>query len=328
MSSFLNALCEGAEKDKRFKRHGYHFIELIYDLTMDKFCNLPNLVNSLSKNREDENQKIKPHGSDCRLYFKAFLSHISQDFKIRPPAGQLEAETRAAAAMQGLVIRHFHYSLLEIKRSMDRLWSRYNWKTNGVTIVLYFPKSISGRKRGEWLAKNVKKPKPNRLNEKQRIQKIIDQKLVCEMIDEQIEDLADLDFEKNWLWPKTEEQFGISLAKVVSNEKAADIHKQRRSIRNLGEERLKQLILRIFEDIKYDDYRDKEIAAEYGISKATFSRFAGSNWAKAKSAVPDLWHNTANVLSQHEAFREVAIEAGYLKKVESILNKTETDENE
>jgi AraC-like DNA-binding protein len=140
-------------------------------------------------------------------------------------------------------------------------------------------------------------------------------------VDGLIEDLADPDTEQNQLWPKNEEQFGISLAIVVADEKARNIHEQRRSIRNLGEEKLKHLILRIFEDIKYDDYQDKEIATDFGLSKATFSRFAGSDWAKTKSTIPDLWLNTAKVLSRHDGFRQIALKAGYLKEVETTLEK-------
>jgi hypothetical protein len=318
---FLRALCTGVENEESWGRHDYTFTELIYDLTMDKFCNLPKPSSSFTKNHIDNNQPRSRQRSDCRKPFKAFLKRISKDFKISPPASQLEAETRAAARMQGLVKHHFQYSQIEARRQKNLLWSRYNWNIDGDIIVVYLPRNISGRKRGEWLAKNIKDADPKRPNEKERIQRIIDQKLVFQAVDGLIEDLADPDTEQNQLWPKNEEQFGISLAIVVADEKARNIHEQRRSIRNLGEEKLKHLILRIFEDIKYDDYQDKEIAIDFGLSKATFSRFAGSDWAKTKSTIPDLWLNTAKVLTQHDGFKQIALKAGYLKEVETTLEK-------
>ena len=105
-------------------------------------------------------------------------------------------------------------------------------------------------------------------------------------------------------------------------EKTADIEIQRRSIRNLGKPTLKKLILRIFRDIRNGDYKDGNIAKAFGLSKATFSRFAGSSWYMQKSNIPDLWINTAYVLSNNSDFKQIAVETGFWEQVKAVVEKT------
>ena len=83
--------------------------------------------------------------------------------------------------------------------------------------------------------------------------------------------------------------------------------------------KLKRLVLRIFEELCHGEYNDGKVAKDFGLSKATFSRFAGSRWTKSGSVTPDLWVNTAQVLSAHKDFKKVAVESGVLGKVEATL---------
>ena len=89
----------------------------------------------------------------------------------------------------------------------------------------------------------------------------------------------------------------------------------------LGKKRFKQLILRIFENIKSGEYSDEKLARDFGLSKATFSRFAGSQWHKKETPIPDLWLNTAKVLSQNSTFKKVTKETGFLKQVKATIEK-------
>ena len=75
----------------------------------------------------------------------------------------------------------------------------------------------------------------------------------------------------------------------------------------------------LFTGLENEEFRDVEIANEYGLTKATFSRFAGSKWKHANSPIPDLWRNTAHVLSCFLVFRETAKSAGVWDQVEKIL---------
>ena len=110
--------------------------------------------------------------------------------------------------------------------------------------------------------------------------------------------------------------------KVVAEEKAANIQQQRRSIRKLGKTKLKKMILQIFGDIICDDYRDSEIAKDFGLTKATFSRFAGSRWNQTGFSIPDLWRNTAQVLIYHPIFRQVVKDTGFWDVVAAKVKKS------
>ena len=59
------------------------------------------------------------------------------------------------------------------------------------------------------------------------------------------------------------------LVDLVAEEKVEHIDEQRPAIRRMGEERLELLIERIFRDLRDDEYRDRVIAREFGISPAT-----------------------------------------------------------
>jgi hypothetical protein len=315
---FLNGLCERVEKDKNLGRQAFEIAAMAYDLTLDKFSNLPGQPSPLLKTDHDKGRTEKSNGSDCRYYYKAYLARITKLFKRDPPTSQIEAEERAALCMQGLVRNHFYKSQLEAMRRIYTFWSRYTWKIKGGTINVWLPVFIRGRKRGEWLKKNIKDPDPNREGEKQRVQEIINAKLANETVNRVIDGTTNLQNGGAPLWPKEYGEFGIALGQVVADEKAKNIAQLRRSIRNLGKQKLKRMIKRIFKDVNSQEYEDGKVAKDFGLSKATFSRFAGSRWTESKSPIPDLWLNTARVLSKHKIFKKVAMQTGYLKMAETI----------
>ena len=321
---FLNGLCEKIEKDKSLGRHAFDIAAIAYDLTLDKFSNLPGQLSFILKTDNNKNRAKRGSGSDCRLYFKAYLARITKLFKDKPPVSIIEAEEMAAVCMQGLVRNHFHKSQLEAKRSLNTIWSRYAWITKGGTIRVWLPVFITGVKRGEWLEENIMDPNPKREGEKQRVQEIINAKLVHETIIRVIEGTANLQNSVESLWSKRETEFGITLGQVVADEKVENIDQLRPSIRNLGKNKLKRMIHRIFEDVNSQEYEGGKIAQDFGISKATVSRFAGSCWTKMKSPIPDLWLNTAKVLRQLKIFKEVAIQTGYLEMAENISETNNT----
>ena len=115
--------------------------------------------------------------------------------------------------------------------------------------------------------------------------------------------------------------WGLLLAKYVAQEKARDIKNQRPAIKKLGPNKLEKMVRQIFEDLDADEYEQKKVADQFGLSTATLSRFAGSNWremAPEGTFVPDLWRNTAQVISQIPVFRDVAQEAGMLGLIKAI----------
>jgi len=320
-TDFLKELRESAAKKVWAAPNAIETADKAYDLTIDKFNNLPPKKKSSRRAKigTDRNE-IKLKGSDCRLYFNAFLRGVTQSFETDPPTSQIDEEARAAMFLQGLVERHFHLSLLEAERRANPFWSRYYWRVKGGIICVWLPVSLEGRDRRDWLEKNIDDPDPLRPRERERIQSIIGRKFVRESFVPFNTDSCSSNKAKLLPWPGSGETFGISLAGAVAEEKTKNIRLQRWSIRALGEERLKELILRIFEDLNCGEYKDRKVARDFGISKATFSRFGGSRWLSG-SAIPDLWRNTAEVLSAQPIFGEVAKNAGVWEQVQSTLNR-------
>jgi hypothetical protein len=265
---------------------------------------------------------MKRIGPDSRLYFNAFIKYIDRSFIKKPPKDQFEKETRAAWAMQGLVNRQFYYSLLEAKRSIDPFWTRYYWNINGHTICVWLPVTIEGKKRRSWLERNIKNPDPGRNGERNRVQASINRLLVREQIVPINEAARIPNDTENPIWEEPGISFKDSLANVVAEEKAKNIKQQRRTIRALGKPKLRKLILQIFESISHDDYQDSIIAKSFSLSKATFSRFAGSRWPNTDSSVPDLWRNTAQVLKDHHIFRQVAKDTGFWEQVITTVDRS------
>ena len=286
-----------------------------YDLTIDKFANIPTRTTSyLSPKRQ---------GPDCRYYFRAFFDHATARLKAKPPANTIEAEMTAAEILRRFVERHFQFSCWESKRQAQKLVRRYMWELDGYALYIWLPLEMPGRRCREWLKTHIPDVDPERVGEQDRVQEIVNKLLtrreimplhrVCggaENIPAGIEDLPSL----------VEEQVTVDgLAEVVAEEKAENIMHQRPAIRQLGTDKLKELILTIFAGLACEDYVEQTIAACFGMSKSTLSRFAGSRWNNNwNDAVPDLWRNTAQTLAGHSAFIMVAKRAGVWKRVTQV----------
>jgi hypothetical protein len=131
------------------------------------------------------------------------------------------------------------------------------------------------------------------------------------------------------------------LAETVAQEKAANLKQQRPAIRKLGAGAVAALIRELFERLSNEESELAPLAQRYGLSKATLSRFAGFQWHAAPAgaggvggtsggasggvgggAVPDLWRNTAHVLTGCEAFREAAADAGVWPRIAAVAGDT------
>jgi hypothetical protein len=318
---YLNELRESTARRTWIAPNALEVADKAYDLTIDKFNNLPRIKKSSRKAKRKGDRNMRNKGANCRLYFKAFLERVASSFETKPPANEIEEEARAAMIMQGLVRRHFYLSCLEAERDANPFWSRYNWKVKGRTICVWLPIAIEGRDRRRWLEKNIDRRNLRRPEERERIQSIIDQKLLRERFVTLDEATAIPREEQDPTWSDSGKPFEISLAQAVAEEKTRNIHQLRPSINALGKEKLRQLILRIFEEISSGEYEDGKVAREFNLSKATFSRFAGSKWVESESALPDLWLNTAEVLSTHPIFTEVAKSTGFWEQVQTTLKR-------
>ena len=300
-------------------------LEQARDLTVAKFSNLPPDARTRD---EGTLAPMKRHGPDCRCYFMAFLRHASKRLRNLGAVDELERDELAAKCLQGLVRRHFYLSCLECRRRAAGPVTRYFWSTGSGTLCLWMPSQMSGARRRTWLETHVADADPRRPGERQRVQEIIRQGLPQPSrisLDAAAGQRSQMEA---MLTP--DEAFTLrdvstkGLAEAVAQEKGHQIARQRQAIRALGRQKLVELIRTIFADLTRGEYEDGRIARTFGLSRATLSRFAGSRWARLsgdgnKAAVPDLWRNTAQVLSQHEPFVQAAQEAGVWTRVTQIL---------
>ncbi|KPL24976.1 MAG: hypothetical protein AMJ75_02245 [Phycisphaerae bacterium SM1_79] len=291
-------------------------LEDAYNLTLDKFFNIPTGV---------ANRRLRePQGPDCRYTFRAFIICTKRKLQEQPPANITEAEIISAELLRKLITWHFCLSCLEAKRRAQKLRRRYMWVVDGGVINLWLPLELSGQRCREWLEANIPDVDPRRPGEKYRVQAIVDGLLTKR----EVFYLSELDEMGQMLPPSprtlppiAQDEISVKgIAEAVAGEKAENIRQQRPAIRLLGRDKLRQLIRTIFTGLANGDYVEKDIARSFGLSAATFSRFAGAHWKEyrddvAISAPPDLWKNTAEVLSCHPDFVIAAQKAGVWKQV-------------
>ena len=291
--------------------------EEAYNLTIDKFSNMPT---------QTGDKQPKAQGPDCRLYFSACLVHTTDLFKAKPPANAIEAEIISAEMLRRMIDRQFYFSCLEARRKEDKFARRYRLELDQGDLYLRLPWEVPRQRCREWLEANIGQVDPLRAGEKERVQAIIDRLLSKRKIFflselHQLEEI--LPSNPDPLSSMLEEQITVDgLAETVADEKAENIKQQRRTIQLLGKEKLKKLIHSIFNALARGEYVEYRIAASYGLSSATFSRFAGAHWNKNCddiSSVPALWTNVAHTLAGHLKFVMEAKKAGVLKQVCGIL---------
>ena len=307
LAEFVSALCR-CPWAWRLAGGREAVLDATYDLTIDRFSHLPA--------GPDEATAVKSPGPDCRQYLGVVLTWMDAWRHEHPKAEALEEEGATAETLQRQVVRHFALSCQEAKRNANPAMSRYAWQVDGKMIRVCMPISLSGPQRRDWLEANVNDPDPDRPGERRRIQAIIDAQLpVCRQIPldraETQVSAAREDAQSPCSRLMSREISVRGLAQAVANEKAENLHHQRPAIQALGPSRLRRLILDIFEDLSQDCYDAQRLAATFGLSKATLSRFAGSRWSGRQSMpIPDLWANTAQTLAGHEPFVEAAKASG------------------
>jgi hypothetical protein len=300
-------------------------LEEAYNRTIDKFNNMP---------APTDDEQLKPQGPNCRLYFSACFIYTTNLFKVKPPANAIQAEIISSEMLRRMINRQFYLSCLEARRKEYKFARRYHWRLPEGDLYLWLPFEIPRRRCRQWLEANIGEVNPLRHGEKERVQAIIDRLLSKRKIfflSELYEVEEKLPPGPDPLVSMMEDNISVEgLASTVAEEKTENIEKQRRTIQLLGKEGLKKLIYTIFDALTHEKYVEHRIAASYGLSAATFSRFAGSHWNKNcddVNFVPDLWRNVAHTLVGHLRFVMAAKKAGVLKRVREMLEAEQIREN-
>ena len=278
-----------------------------YDLTLAKYANLPDLQN---KKLISNNYSLMGTMVDCRNYYRVFLNSIQLKKRQEIFSNLFKEEAYAGKSLQSLIYKNFLRSKMECRRKSP-FAIRYTWEVKGRRITLWYPSYMTAKEFREWLEKNLNDVNPNNPNEQSRIQSLINANLSRTY-------LVSLDVPgvgrnlgmKEELSPGELQEghmFVDSLAETVAREKAQHIQILRPGIRKLGEKTIERLVLQIFSGLSDGGYKVTQIAEQYGISKATLSRFAGSKWFKKTGGtelvgIPDLWKNTAKILAGNPAF--------------------------
>ncbi len=293
-------------------------VDLVYDRMLQKFSALKPAVGTPATDGPYCNQQY------IRLSGKISESRANQQDQL-----QLEAEVEVGRLFRNLVIRQVSYSWLEVCRIADQSYARYRWKLGANFMELKRPRWMKGHAFRKWLEQNIDHPAPNRKGEKERIQNQIYEtfgfRKTASLQNMEGRDAA-LATNLDPVQVEERQYLATNLYATVANEKADKLHEQRPAIRRLGKEGLRRLVLRILNDYIDAGHKDVDIAREFNLSKATFSRFAGRDWqknskGKAGTVVPDLWQNMAMVISQNPYFVEAASRLGVKGTIDTIVGK-------
>ena len=300
--------------------------ERAYDLTIDKFSRLPADVDPDTKALASEDgEPLKPGGTDCRHYFKVMADTIRIRRQREPRPDPLSLEAATARIAQRCVARHCWWSFREACRQLKPGWSRYRWDRPDGSILVWLPRRLPASRRREWLESHVEEVDPDRPEEQRRIQGMIDAYFgPAESVpfDEashsgsargRADSVLDLIIQG--------EVAARGLVDFVAKEKALRLHEQRPTVRHLGPARLEAMIRCALDDPETNHRTDRAIAESFGLSPATFSRFAGRRRESGDDRpLSDLGLNVARIVDRFPAFRELAASLRILDRIEAIVD--------
>lgn len=308
LAEYVRALCETLGG-----RFPAGVLDYTYETTIDRFHNLP----------RNESHDFPGSRIDCRKYYRALLAQFHEG-----PSGaqtSLELDVEHELFFQQFVVRHFYFSLKEAKRRCNTRVHRYAWNVDGQKIVLIMPRSMAGEEKRNWLSDNVDTDVLTAPEAQRLVQAIVDEKLLRALTSgaghRAIDELESGPDTSRWSFDHEVSSKGLATA--MADEKTSIIDQLRPSIRRLGRDRLRGLILDVFQGLEQGGYDEGRLAAQYGLSKSSFSRFCGGRWEKPSNGacgpnIPDLWVNFAGLLSASTRFREAAEAAGVWGTVKTV----------
>ena len=328
LSEFLMKLRDRLAPPQCFDIGRGNLADCTYDLTLAKFSSFPNQLIKTTKSNECSLFATKV---DCRYYYRAFLNMVQQLIDRGKIKTQLQEETYAGKVLQNLVYNNFFKSKKECKRHTP-FSVRYTWNVNGRIFYLWYPSHMTARKFREWLEENIKDINHKyHAKEQGRIQTLINENLEwgyhisMDGSDDYKTSGMEISDAHSLLELHESQVFVNKLANEVAQKKVRNLHRLRPGIKKLGQKAVESLISQIFSDLSEGDYKAVRIVEQYGVSKATLSRFAGNNWfeqigGNEDPQIPDLWKNTAEILAGNREFMETVFSSGVVGKLDEVLN--------
>jgi hypothetical protein len=291
-------------------------IDRTYDRALQKFSVLkPPIITN-----EDE-------GPYCDNQYRELYKKINELKVEGEICNEFDCEKEIEKILQNIVVRHLKYSWLEVCRQINHFYHRYRWELPTETMELKKPRWKKGNEFRRWLDINVRDGNNEKSLERKQVQKQI-----YDWFGHPSDMSIDVDNDiRNKLYVLDDpieimekEDMGNRFYESIENEKANNIQHLRPSIRKLGKEKVKELVHNILHNFTNDDYTDTTVANEFGLSKATFSRFAGKDWRKGEvTETPDLWRNIAHIVNSDPKFQEATIDFGVRDVIDIVLNAKE-----
>ncbi len=330
-AEYRDALLQNALANAMGRRQGTSVVESAFDLLTDRLVNLPDGQSSCDGDCSFDGTAVWRSRIDCRNYLRGYLEIASEALEDSPALTPIELEEHAAQLLQKYVTHLLWYCMKEALRARNPLVSRYVWVYNGYKVTIWFPRSVRGAQRRDFLLSEIGAPESDMPEEVDRIQALIDRRFGTPGIfsyEELGMDKSDLQcFERFPGGLSFDDCDGSDAHEFIAKEKSATIGQQRRAIGSLGPDRLKALVLTVLENLENPLKSDAEIAQEYGLSKGTFSRFAGRKWREWRQwgnggRVPDLFRNIGQLLARTARFVEAAKRIGLWNELNALGSGT------
>jgi len=281
-------------------------IEGAFDRTQLKFFSLPGEGNS---------------NVDCRCYYGPFLKYLEP---LICDKDVIEQERIAADKLRSFVYRHFKWSLSDAARK-ENFSKSYLWNIDGVSYRLQMATVMTGAQCKKWLEENISRPDTKNTYEQQRIQQIIDEHLFVPSMIPLRADSFDT-FTSKTISPLGElienemKKDGRDLSVCIAEEKSDNLDSLRASIARLGRDKVRKLVIAIFDEISTDSFRPSVLGRKFGLSPAAMTRFASLKWDRCNgNNIPQLWANTARYVVNLPQYSKILYETGLYDKVSSIV---------
>lgn len=278
-------------------------IEEAYNLALSKFCSFP----------KSDNNSI-----DCRRYYQVYLRYT---LPLIFGKNIIDQEIIAARTLKNFLSRQFRWSLCDAARKGQGFSRPYLWNI-GAGYRLHMPSVMTGRQCKKWLQENIGRPDTQNSYEQQRIQQIIDERLFVPSVISLGTDCFD-DFTAKTATPLGQlieaETESKPLSVCIAEEKADNLDSIRNSIARIGRDKVRKLVIAIFDAVIIDNYKPSVLGAMFGVNPAAMTRFASLKFdTNNGNNLPQLWRNVARYVVNLPQYSKILYETGLYDKLSSM----------